>query len=74
VSSLREWWNNAGRASEQKAARAAGGARQNAIAKINRLRALTDDELIADAPARTSLSHPDHEMEMQRRLKVPSRR
>jgi hypothetical protein len=30
---------------------------------------LTDDELIAAAEARTSMSHPYHEMEMQRRLK-----
>lgn len=30
---------------------------------------LSDDELIAQAPARTSLSRPRHEIEMQRRLK-----
>ena len=33
------------------------------------LQGLTDDELIAQAPTRSSLSHPHHEMEMQRRLK-----
>jgi hypothetical protein len=69
VFSVREWWSNAGRAADQKAARAAEAAHQRAIAKVNRLRDLTDDELITDAPARTSLSRPDHEMEMQRRLK-----
>jgi hypothetical protein len=30
---------------------------------------MTDEELISAAEARTSLSHPYHEMEMQRRLK-----
>jgi hypothetical protein len=34
------------------------------------LAALSDEELITTAEARTSLSHPYHEMEMQRRLKV----
>ena len=69
VSSVREWWSNADAAREQKAARAADIARRRGVANVNRLRALTDDELITDAPARTSLSHPDHEMEMERRLK-----
>jgi hypothetical protein len=69
VFSLREWWDNAGRVTEQKAARASEVARQRAAAEINRLRALSDDELIADSPARTSLSRADHEMEMQRRLR-----
>ncbi len=36
---------------------------------VNHLRGLTDDELIAAAEARTSMSHPYYEMEMQRRLK-----
>lgn len=67
--SLREWWANAGRITEQKAARAAEVARQRSAAEINRLRTLSDDELIADAPFRTGLSRADHEMEMQRRLK-----
>ena len=67
--SFREWWSNAQRASAQKAAAAADIARQNDAAMVNHLRGLTDDELIAAAEARTSLSHPYHEMEMQRRLK-----
>lgn len=66
---LPEWWMSASRASEQRAARAADAAHQKAVANVNHLRALTDDELIAGAQARTSLSHPYHEMEMQRRLK-----
>jgi hypothetical protein len=37
--------------------------------RLEGLAALSDDELIAAAEARTSLSHPYHEMEMQRRLK-----
>jgi hypothetical protein len=69
VFSIREWWADAQRAGEQKAARAAEDARRRAVAHVNRLQALTDDELIASAPAKTSLSTPDHEMEMQRRLK-----
>jgi hypothetical protein len=60
---------SASRANEQKAARAADAADQKTIANVYHLRALTDDELIAGAQARTSLSHPYHEMEMQRRLK-----
>jgi hypothetical protein len=39
-------------------------------ARLQELGALSDEELIAQAPARTSLSKPRHEMEMQRRLKV----
>ena len=38
--------------------------------QITGLQALSDEDLIAAAEARTSLSHPDAEMEMQRRLKV----
>ena len=67
--SIKEWWANAQRVGEQKAARAADDARRRAAAHVNHLRALTDDELIASAPAKSSLSTPDHEMEMQRRLK-----
>ena len=67
--SIREWWSNAQRASEQKVAAAADAARQNDTAMVNHPRRLTDDELIAAAEARTSMSHPYHEMEMQRRLK-----
>jgi hypothetical protein len=69
VFSIREWWSNAQRASEQKVAAAADAARQNDTAMVNHLRHLSDDELIAAAEARTSMSHPYHEMEMQRRLK-----
>jgi hypothetical protein len=69
VFSIREWWADAQRAGEQKAARAAEDARRRAVAHVNSLQALTDDELIASAPPKSSLSTPDHEMEMQRRLK-----
>jgi hypothetical protein len=69
VFSIREWWSNAQRAGEQKAVAAADAARQNDAAMVNHLRGLTDDELIAAAEALTSMSHPYHEMEMQRRLK-----
>ena len=67
--SIREWWSNAQRAGAQKVAAAADAARQNDAAMVNHLRGLTDDELIAAAEARTSMSHPYHEMEIQRRLK-----
>jgi hypothetical protein len=69
VVSIRERWSNAQRVGEQEAAAAADAARQNDAAMVNHLRGLTDDELIAAAEARTSMSHPYHEMEMQRRLK-----
>ena len=69
VFSIREWWANAQRISEQKAVAATEAARHNNAALVNRLRSLSDDELIAAAEARTSFSHPYHEMEMQRRLK-----
>jgi hypothetical protein len=69
VFSIREWWSNAQRAEAQKVAAAADAARRNDAAMVNHLRGLTDDELIAAAEARTSMSHPYHEMEMQRRLK-----
>jgi len=69
VFSIREWWSNAQRAGAQKVAAAADAARQNDAAMVNHLRGLTDDELIAAAEARTSMSHPYHEMEIQRRLK-----
>jgi hypothetical protein len=44
-------------------------ARERGVSAVRSLQELADDELIAQAPARTSLSHPHHEMEMQRRLK-----
>jgi hypothetical protein len=47
-------------------------ARQRLVAtqrKVGGLASLSDGELIAAAQARTSLSYPYHEMEMQRRLK-----
>jgi hypothetical protein len=68
-SSIKMWWARGQRITEQKAAAAADTARQNDAAMVNYLRSLTDDELIAAAEARTSMSHPYHEMEMQRRLK-----
>jgi hypothetical protein len=69
VSSIRDRWNNAVRVGEEKSARAILDARQKAVYAAQGLQSVTDEELIATAPARTSLSHPDHEMEMQRRLK-----
>lgn len=54
---------------EQRNAREAAARRQQVVAGARLLQELSDDELIAQAPARTSLSHPYHEMEMQRRLK-----
>jgi hypothetical protein len=69
VSSFTEWWSNAQRTRAQKVAAATDAARQHDAAMVNHLRGLTDDELIAAAEARTSLSHPYHEIEMQRRLK-----
>ena len=66
---IKTWWADAQRITERKAAAAADTARQNDAAMVNHLRGLTDDELIAAAEARTSMSHPYHEMEMQRRLK-----
>ncbi|MGH3295762.1 MAG: hypothetical protein ACRDP7_28580 [Trebonia sp.] len=47
----------------------AASARERGIAVARGLQGLSDDELISRAPARTSLSQPHHEMEMQRRLK-----
>jgi len=66
---IRDWWEAKGRAVEQKNARLATAARERGISAARGLRDLPDDELIAQAQARTSLSHPYHEMEMQRRLK-----
>jgi hypothetical protein len=64
-----ERWKNAQRAAEEKAARATEAAWLRGLAEVGSLHALTDDELIASAPAKTSLSTPAHEMEIERRLK-----
>ena len=37
--------------------------------EVSSLSLLSDKDLIVKSAARTSMSHPDHEMEMQRRLK-----
>jgi hypothetical protein len=66
---IREWWEARGRAAQQNSERLAAAARDRGIAGVRSLQELPDDELIARAPARTSLSLPRHEMEMQRRLK-----
>jgi hypothetical protein len=66
---IREWWEAQVRAGEQRSARASTAARQQGVSAVRGLRELTDDELIAQSPARSSLSVPHHEMEMQRRLK-----
>jgi hypothetical protein len=67
--SVRPWWDAKGRAFEEKNAREAAAYRERAVSGVRSLRDLSDDELIAASPARSSLSHPHHEMEMQRRLK-----
>jgi len=66
---LREWWEAKVRAGEQQAARDAEAGRERRVSRIRGLRELTDDELIALSPARSSLSYAHNEMEMQRRLK-----
>jgi len=53
--------------SAKRTARATREARHKAVAAAHGLQSMSDEELIA--PARTSLSHPHHEMEMQRRLR-----
>jgi hypothetical protein len=66
---VREWWDAKVRANEQRSAREIMAARHRGVSAVRGLRELTDDELIAESPARNSLSYPHHEMEMQRRLK-----
>lgn len=66
---IREWWNRKTRAAEEKNARVAAAAREQDLSAVDGLRSLSDDELIAQAEFRNSLSRPRHEMEMQRRLK-----
>lgn len=67
--SIREWWDAKGRAVAQRDAQLGAAARERGIALARGLQSLSDDELISQAQARTSLSYPYHEMEMQRRLK-----
>jgi hypothetical protein len=70
VPSIRDKWNNAVRLGEEKSARAARASQQKAVTTVHGLQGMTDEELIAAAPPRNSLSsRSDHEMEMQRRLK-----
>jgi hypothetical protein len=64
-----EFWKNAEHKQQLRTAYATAVARQADAVRINNLRALSEDELIAQAPNRTPLSSPDHEMELQRRLK-----
>jgi hypothetical protein len=66
---IRDRWDAKGRAYEQKIARETAAARQRGVSAVRGLQGLADDELIAQAPARTGLSQPRHEMEMHRRLK-----
>jgi hypothetical protein len=68
-SGIKTWWANAQRVGEQKAAAAADAAHKRAIAGINSLRDLPDDELISKVGPRNTFSYPHEEMEMQRRLK-----
>lgn len=73
VNGWREWWDSKGRAVTKKNALEADNRHQQRLAGVSRLQDLTDEELIAAAPATggSSLSKPPHhEMEMQRRLKV----
>jgi hypothetical protein len=51
-----------------RAEQQAAGERLNA--RIHGLAELSDEDLIAKTPARTPVTFPFHEMEMQRRLKV----
>lgn len=67
--SLKTWWTDAIRRGEEKNSKAAEAAREAKVRTIVRLEDLTDRELIAAAPAQSSLSFPHHQMEMQRRLK-----
>lgn len=66
---VREWWDARVRAGEQKVARDAEVGHERRVSRIRGLQELTDDELIATSPARSSLSYAHNEMEMQRRLK-----
>ena len=45
-------------------------ANERVKSRIGHLASLSDEDLIAEAPARTPVAFPWHEMEMQRRLKV----
>jgi hypothetical protein len=55
-------------AEKQQAAEVRAAEHRRTIAQ--ELAALSDEDLITKSAARSSLSHPYHEMEMQRRLKV----
>lgn len=67
--SIRGLWDARVRAGEQKSAQESTAARQKGVSAVRGLQDLTDEELIAQSPARSSLSVAHHEMEMQRRLK-----
>lgn len=69
MQSLSQWWESRVQRGVQINAQRAEIARQQVVSGVRSLRDLPDDELIAAAPAHTSLSRPHHEMEMQRRLK-----
>jgi hypothetical protein len=66
---IRDWWDAKGRAAARKNARLAATARERGITAAQGLQNLSDEELISQSPARSSLSYAHHEMEMQRRLK-----
>jgi hypothetical protein len=69
VTGFRDRWDNAVRTGEQKQERAMAAALHKGTERVTALQGLPDAELIASAPVRTGLDRPDHEMEMQRRLK-----
>jgi hypothetical protein len=66
---FREWWDAKVPAGQKRNALLAEAANKRLVSAARGLRDLSDDELIAKAEARTSMSHPYREMEMQRRLK-----
>jgi DNA-binding HxlR family transcriptional regulator len=70
VRSIKDIMRDGARRTEEKhrALEAQAAAHRRTLAQ--ELAALSDEELITKAAARSSLSHPYHEMEMQRRLKV----
>jgi hypothetical protein len=68
--SLRDRWNAAVRDGEEKGRQLARQAHQQQLSKAQRLRGMSDDEVIGSVSSSTSFGyHPRNEMEMQRRLK-----
>jgi hypothetical protein len=66
---VRDWWDAKVSANRKKADEERTASRERRLLRAAGLREMTDDELIMQSPARSSLSYAHHEMEMQRRLK-----